>query len=511
MKYNTRWSLKVKWIKNRGAILIVVWSYFIGTVFHLLRTGYHIENNQSDSSRASNTGIILVGSMLLYPIGGWLSDTRMGRYTVIRYSMWVLWTCSVLATLSEVLVDLIDVHRDIGLWVYRALIVIMSIALGGFQSNVMQLGVDQLVDSSSAEIISFITWYTLTFFASGVTLHFASYCVQLTYTKAFITSVCLTLAVCSDFLFHRWLVKERVNGMSLRSVLKIIKYILANRELGCNLADQGEEMSLFDVAKYEYGGPFKPQQVENVKKFIWLIFVIGLCAFTCGIIFPLEYAQDKELYRAYNWDVVGDTTTAGCYRRLGVHYFGYILAVVVILIYELVVYPLCYQHLPSISITSTFTVGVALLFVWIMSLLTIESVSYHHGLYLGNISKCVLTEYSRVNIKFEWFILPKCLHGVASVLLVLSSFKLIWSQAPLTMTGMIFGCAYSLLGLSVLIHTAIASPFIFRKPVTVSWTAVKFTCGIWYFLMEAMIMLALLILLVMLVKRYKKSNKIRVN
>ena len=296
--------------------------------------------------------------------------------------------------------------------------------------------------------------------------------------------------------------------MRLRSVLKIIKYILANRELGRSLADQGEELSLFDVAKYEYGGPFKPQQVENV---MWLICVIALCSFTCGIIFPLEYAQDKELYQAYNWDVVGDTTTAGCSRRLGVHYSGYILAVLGILLYELVVYPLCYQHLPNISITSTFTVGVALLFVWIMSLLTIESVSYHHGLYLGNISKCVLTEYSHVNIKFEWFILPKCLHGIASVLLIVSSFKLIWSQAPLTMTRMIFGCAYSLLGLSILIHTAIASLFIFRKPVTVSWTAVKFTCGIWYFLMEAMIMLALLSLLVILVKRYKKSNKIRVN
>ena len=96
MKCNTKWSLKVKWINNRGAILIVVWSYFIGTFFHLLRTGYHnIENNQSNSLKASNAGIILVGSMLLYPIGGWLSDTRMGRYTVIRYSMWVMWTCSV--------------------------------------------------------------------------------------------------------------------------------------------------------------------------------------------------------------------------------------------------------------------------------------------------------------------------------------------------------------------------------------------------------------------------------
>ena len=189
-------ACRVKWLKNKGAILIVVWSHLVGSVFHLLRTGY----KETTDDYVSNTGIILVSTTLLYPIGGWLSDTRIGRYTVIRYSMWIMWISSMLATLNEVLSDMSTMYgtlSSVKIWVFRALCIIMAIALGGFQSNIVQLGIDQLTDASATEITSFITWYSLTLFTSGLSLHYISDCIASEYNMLY---NCSTVSHCGPLL-----------------------------------------------------------------------------------------------------------------------------------------------------------------------------------------------------------------------------------------------------------------------------------------------------------------------
>ena len=89
-------ACRVKWLKNKGAILIIIWSYLVMSVFHLLRVG-----NDDDPDYIPGNGIIISAAALLCPIGGWLADTRFGRYNVVRYSMWIMWTGIILATISE--------------------------------------------------------------------------------------------------------------------------------------------------------------------------------------------------------------------------------------------------------------------------------------------------------------------------------------------------------------------------------------------------------------------------
>ena len=489
---------KMKWIKNKGAVLIILWSFLVGSVFHLLRAGYK-------EKTVSNTGFILISSTLLYPIGGWLADTRLGRYAVIRYSMWIMWIGSLLLTANEVLADVSDVYAmqlTIRMWIFRSLCIVMAIALGGFQSNIIQLGIDQLADSSSTEITSFITWYTVTFFASGVTLHYTSDCIEnLLCINAFVSSVCLSLALCSDFFFQHALIKEQISGKPLQNTLKVILYIFKNRKFKYNFMRNEESLSSFDVAKHRYGGPFTAQQVENVRTFLWMITVIAFFAVICGILFPLEYAQDKMMFNTISWE--GCTNLPTCYAKLIIHYFGYIFVIVMVLLYEFIVCPLFSSCMPRLSTASIFLLGAILTVLWTISLLIIESVAYQAGLYHG---KCVFTESSKLLLDYKWFLLPKSIHGIASLLFILSSFKFIWSQAPLTMKGIMFGFGYSFLGLSALLHTATASLFIFDWPVTVSWNHAKLTCGIWYYLMEGLITLVAVVLITVVVQLYKKRN-----
>ena len=487
---------KVKWIKNKGAILIILWSFLIGTVFHLLRAGYN--EPQKAVNHVSYTGLILISSTLFYPIGGWLGDTRLGRYIVIRYSMRIMWIGCLLLTTNEVLTDVFAMQLTITVWIYRCLYIFMAIALGGFQSNIIQLGIDQLSDASSTEITSFITWYTVTFFTSGVILHYTSDCVQKVYNvlyfKPFVSSLCLSLALCSDFIFHYTLTKEQISGKPLLTTLKVLLYTFKSRKFKYNFIHT-EPVSTFDIAKHRYGGPYTAQQVENVRTFLWMITIIALFAVICGILYPIEYAQDKMMYNTISRE--GNTTLLTCYVKLSVHYFGYTFVIAVVFLYEFFVCPLFSSCIPRLSTVSTFLLGALLVFLWSISLLIMESVAYKYH------SNCFSSE---LQLDHKWFLLPKSIHGIASLLFILSSFKFIWSQAPLTMKGMMFGFGYFFLGLSALLHIALASLFIFDWPVTISWNHAKLTCGTWYFVMEGLITLMATALITIAVQIYKKKK-----
>lgn len=492
---------EVKWVKNKGAILIIVWSFLVGSVFHLLRAGF---SEKTWKQEASNTGFILMSSVLLYPIGGWLADTQLGRYAVIRYSMWIMWICSLLLTVSEVLTDVSDVYAVHSSVIFKVLYSIMAMALGGFQSNIIQLGVDQLADSSSTEITSFITWYTMMFFASAVIFHYTSDGIEniysILYIKAFVVSVCISLALCLDYLFNYKLVKEQATGSPLKTTLKVIWYTYKSRKFKHNFTHNEDSLSSFDIAKHRYGGPFTTQQVENVRTFLWMIVVIAMFAVICGILYPLEYAQDKMMFNTINWE--GCTSWSTCYQNLSVHYFGYVFVIVVFFLYEFIIRPLFANCMPRLSTVNMFLLGAVFTVFWIFSLLILESVAYQTGLYNG---KCIFTEVSKLHIllDYKWFLLSKSIHGISSLLFLISSFKFIWSQAPSTMKGTLFGLGYCFLGLSTLLHTAIASLFIFD---IVSWDHTKLTCGIWYYLMEGLITLVAVVLITVVVQIYKKRN-----
>ena len=49
-----------------------------------------LSHNQNEVS-PSPAGIILISLALLFPIGGWLADSYLGRYKVVRYSTWIMW------------------------------------------------------------------------------------------------------------------------------------------------------------------------------------------------------------------------------------------------------------------------------------------------------------------------------------------------------------------------------------------------------------------------------------
>ena len=96
-------------LKNKGAILILVWNYAVCSIFGVIITT--IVNNQVFVMRTIS---ILCGGVVGSTIA-WLVITRFGRYRVITWSAWTMWISSVLMTSSSVIAELVEPYKSIDL------------------------------------------------------------------------------------------------------------------------------------------------------------------------------------------------------------------------------------------------------------------------------------------------------------------------------------------------------------------------------------------------------------
>ena len=121
---------RLRRIKNRGAVLILIWSYCVSSLYFY--TSYNASRVYSYIVFA--TIQITVG--LTIPLAGWLADIRFGRYKVICFSMWTMLTSSLLLlTASLVILQYLDL-RNLSR-ILHIFIIPLAVGYGGFQANVI--------------------------------------------------------------------------------------------------------------------------------------------------------------------------------------------------------------------------------------------------------------------------------------------------------------------------------------------------------------------------------------
>jgi peptide/histidine transporter 3/4 len=486
-------------------------------VYSLFTEGYN-QNQWKHPFNENWTGAVMWCMALLFPIGGWLADTRVGRYKVIHYSIWIMWTGMVLATLVELLLSTVGTNcpKNIKNGAYLTLGSFTAIGLSGFLSNIIHLGVDQLIDASASEITSFISWYTVTLYASGFIFHFITDCFADTstfYIKIFFVAVCLTVALCLDFLFHRTLVHEPVvHRKSLRVILGVIKYTIRNRHLRYSLSATANNVipSRFEVAKHMHGGPFTSQQVDNVRTFLWVLIIIAVCSLVFGSFRPLHYVQEKIEHHWTHGKNIADKRV--CYKSLILLYNDQLIVIAVVILYEFIVHPLFYRCLPKLRITSRFLLAIVSFLLWILSLSISDAAMYHPQSIRSNdtsesLHYCILVDKVKITISYKLLLVPSFLDALSHFLLVSSALEYIWAQTPSTMKGLMLGFAYMFLGLSTLVHSAILYPFSNKKWARrVSWQRTPLQCEVWFFILEGTIVLAVLFVTSILVKKRNKQK-----
>lgn len=311
-------AYNIRRVKGSGVLFVLLWNLLIfsyqtsalGSLVDLVLARNRRGDDTMDDSRdpwvRSAVAAVLSDCLpkMLYPLSGWLADAKLGRYKVMRYSLWMMWVGSVALILTSILrytlamVLPAETEEDITnytLPLYAVIYLVNAIGTAGYHVNVIPFGIDQMEGASGEEISSFVHWYYWTRnFNFGMLVQFAlrkflAYCKErdpraehrqrLDLYVMLIQMAFLTAAVCLDLIFSSKLHKDAKIHNTVKKVKDISAFILKHDQpVGHRKArtfTYEAPPARSDFAKQSYGGPYEDDEVEEVTSF-WRIIVILL-------------------------------------------------------------------------------------------------------------------------------------------------------------------------------------------------------------------------------------------
>lgn len=501
-------TYKPRKFKSEGAALTLIWNFSALFLFIF----FIVSNNVKIFDHRFQIAFGLTA--LSYPIAGWLADVYIGRYKVLKFSMIIMWSGGILYVISVILSIQFNSKFD-GFMIFSVAVGLLG--LSAYQANAIQFGIDQLIDASSSDISSYISWYAWTFFLAYVIVDFTQGCTCVSYTpiSSLLAPVFLTVCVCSDFLFNGWLIKEPVTFNPLKLIFNVLRFAARNkypRQRSAFTYWDDKPYTRIDLAKDKFGGPYTTEQVEDVKTFFRISIVIigslfvGL-AFVVNTTEMVQHYQDPYGYN--NCSLNFSTYLQDCFEKVLVKATGHLTMLVFIPVFEFVLYPLLWKCPVKISIMRKFILGIFLQLIYILSLLTLEVVGHHVTSKDLNSNKnvsCMLadTQENTLILNYKWLALPKIFNGISTYCLLTSTVEFVCAQSPYSMKGFVGGFLYCVCGFAVLLSLGMKALFItlFEKIPNI-----LFSCGVWYFSSVALLSVIWIVVASVVSKWYTKRRR----
>ena len=501
-----------QWLKNKGAVCVLVWNYLLFTAF------YGLNNIMLDSERqvfksigwdnAVNSAIYWGLSTLLYPVIGWLADSRFGRFKVITTSLLILWVGLILSVATELIISSIESMVDHILFraIYTTVFVVMTIGFAGCQVTIIQFGIDQLPDASSQELQAFINWYVWSIFAGGVSVLYLSSCVadNYQYIVTFVMALNITVMLCSSFLVKEWLIKEFVKQHVLKKVVRMIRYVIKNkypRQRSAFTYCEDNLPSRIDLAKDRYGGPFSVEEVEDFKTFLRMVVIIVLGGAFCGLFLLMSHVRQRLIYH-YSRPAHTHSSAEHCLTQTSVAQLSILLPVILVPLYECVVLPLFSKCIPRITSLRKFVLGMVLALLGNLIDLCLEVTGHYQYEYTTqqNTTLCLFTAKESqplamsLNVSYYWLAIPNVFYSMAVLLLCIAALEFVCAQSPYSMKGLLTGFGYFMLGVSGIAAALVFLPFQLTKR---DWSGTSvFSCGFWFFTADSVCTLVAMVIFV---------------
>ena len=173
-----------KCITSKSAIMVLIWNFFMSfihfTITHL--GNYQVPVHLNVQYYRIVDTVFYVVLYFLYPISGLLADLKLGRYTTIVSSIWMVEISTPLILIgSGLLVTVLDFGEERKTYVILITtgsilaitgLLILLCSIIAFGANVIQLGLDQLHDSPAEDQIIFIQWSMLIHYVAMLTSYF---------------------------------------------------------------------------------------------------------------------------------------------------------------------------------------------------------------------------------------------------------------------------------------------------------------------------------------------------
>ena len=499
---------RIRWIRSKGAILILLWNCLILNYYGNLGPVIAV-TLPLDSSQASGETVLILtliqalSLMLLYPLAGWVADVYFGRYRVIKASLWLMWTGAILLSISLCINQLLSpdnqrVQTAVKAVIFPIALLAMEVGIAGFKANAIPFGIDQLSTGSGDQLSGFIMWFMFTLFINIGVISFPFSCPLLaSYSDTFLLqtvyqAVLLSIALVLDSFCRHWLALEPRTSNPFKLVARVLNYARKNKQPQFRSAFTYQEdmkPSRIEYAKSSYGGPFSTEQVEDVKTFLRL--VCALIPMGATIVMDIYALQTTVLFSEHI-----NPGTLSCYAYKAVSSFVVIMLFSVPL-YEFFLRPFLHNYIPSMLTR----VGIAIILTG-LSYIAFFSIDF-----IGQRAKsytCLFDGTALLNINPLWTILPGCLAGLGNLVHAVAVYEFVFSQSPYNMKGLLMGTVYGISGVFHFLGLAIQFPFLMGY--TNAMTAFP-TCGSVYTLLLLALNAVWFVVYVLVARGYHRRER----
>ena len=243
---------------------------------------------------------------LFYPLAGYLADIRWGRHkTVVNSLCFILWTSILIVVLGGLIIigiipvidtwpsslNALQTTASVVLFVVFGFpavfgVILLFCSLVAFSANVIQYGMDQLHDTPTDDSILYIHWYVWTIYAGFLIVRLPIVFYNTTFILivalfsglAIIIIILLGITLCiQKYTNHRWFLIDSGSRNPYKLVYQVFKFAKDHsnpiRRSAFTYCED-ELPSRLDLGKEKYGGPFKIEDVENVKTFVGIVCVL---------------------------------------------------------------------------------------------------------------------------------------------------------------------------------------------------------------------------------------------
>ena len=489
IKYN------IQLIRSKAAALVLVLDFGIQmfrnfSKFLMAALVPYIIHNMNNPTFLMVSVSSMQFTYLLYPIGGLIADSLIGRYRMIVVSMYTCFITWVGIALGFAVFWFYakDYNSTLAISLL-ILICITQIGVAGFQSNIIPFNIDQLMGASGDQLSAIVNWHMFVFFAlpliAVVVIHpyFRS---VLVIVCLFATGIAITIVILSHSLFKHWLDPTPHIANPIKLIIRVLNYARKNkypRNRSALTYWENTYPSRLDLGKKRYGGPFSEEEVEDVKTVLRLlpVFVIAVLGF------PFAWDGNNIIHFL-------SSSCKGLPERLFYYYvqeggFPYTICILSILLYQFLIYPCFYKYIPSML----KRIGLGLVFALLTSLgyISILLTGYLETISAKNETSSIFS----IPLQYQWLLLPQVFCGFALFLVPITSLEFTVAQSPGQMRGLMVGVWYAAFGLGKLIDrnfSLILYPFGF-----------SFTYFFYSQIANTLFILIALILFLIIAKHYK--------
>ena len=502
----------IRKIKSKGAILVLISSCLVyGTAYSVYAMSKSEYEGRVLQDGPGVAGIIVLA--LFSPLAGWLADVHYGRYKVMRTGLWLMWVGTLYCGVILIFYHHYE-HTSTGknLLNYAGLVpaaILFTAGLAAFAVNTLQFGADQMPDASAEEVSAFIHWFVWVKFAGesiGILTSLIYDCTYYTISKKYgsvvetvIPATMISLALCCDFLFRGWLTIEPESQNPLKIVSGVLKYAAthkcAERPSAFTYCEDERPLRI-DFAKGKYGGPFTTEQVEDVKTCGRMLVVIVL---TAALIVPIDvYLISRNSFQPHLKQIQGLNTCVESVVQSS--YSEAIFAAISIPIYEVLIYPLVRNRIPSML--KRLGIGAILIIIFNLILLSIDTIGHT----AEPSASCMFnTSGIPLDIDYTWVgASSNFLVAVQMLIFLVAILEFTLAQAPYNMKGLLVGIVLSLIFSTFPIGYGIFVAWDTNYKLTKHW---KPSCGFWFFLSQALYATLGLGVLYIVAKRYKRRQR----